>query len=900
LLEQLLFSSKRLQAHDSLSLSILFSLSNVNHLRRFFQDHATEKQQLAIVDKIDDPKTLARLAKCEPTLQAAKLLENKRASLTLLAEKPIKIQQQVSMINSRLLALKEVDDYGQLSTQLKVLSDEFDTVKPEFGCLDEAIKSTLTEKYLSLKIIVQQKLNKLETVHKHEQELKQTFNDIADIQERLEQVQIQIDLLSSSYQGIDAHKNADKQNTAKQANSSQIDGQNVKQNIDAEVKILSSSLVQAKDDLMMVKQTTHAQTFDEQVSRLEKQIQRQHAQLLNVFDIVEFAQKGKLIIEQLAALISDQSLPASAKSAIDDIPQPSTTKTELDDERVLKEIEPGANTSHKTQAEIAQFRTLINSQKESFTQLKNDAKNLMPARTEKAFHQTLTLANKLLKSFSDHYKKIEDRCDVKLKVVNRMIRDGKYKSAMSTFHHLQKMFSEVSESCPARLQKAFEQTSIEINKLQDWQAYIAVPRKPALIKEAELLANSQFEDPYERSRKVKELRQQYNSLGLLHTPDDDANNAAFDQFIEKAFVPCRAFFAELERQRELNYQKAQNIIEQAKAMDANLSASELASKMGALKSQFNKVGEIEKSHLYKVKRDFAKALKSFTAIITQDQQQNAQQKQSLIKQAIKINQESLDEAALPEGIDKAKALQQMWKQIGFAGKNVDNELWHAFRQANDELFSRFHQNLNDKKDAQQANFAAIDKSVNEAIKKLKGAKQLSDLQFFDAEQAAIVENVKASDEANLKKLQSRLRLMDDIYTQKNNALNEQKDASALANLFKFLETYASADMLSDFDDIPGRYKSWVRGDVPSSELLSGLNRAQLTHVAAILLDVNYQTLSFGDEASRKDLQLKIMAAKLQGDGSLTPETVLAHWVSLGPVDSPELRSLQAMRQLFVA
>lgn len=847
LLEQLLFSSKRLQAQDTIVLDILFSLNNANHLRRFFQEYASASQQMLIIENTQDAKTLARISKYAKDSCVTLRIDNKIANIAIMAKKPLKIKQQVTMINSRLLALKDAREYEYLSTQLAQLSHEFDSVKTEFSCLDAFTQSSLSEKYLSFKVDIQQKLAKLEDAHNEQQLLQLTTINISDIHDRCVQVQAQIDLLSSSQGNIENSGN----------------------NIDAEVKILSSALLDASAELSVIKvqalTQAHAQTHAQHIKRIELHIVHLQGQLVRVFDVVGHARKGSIIIAELAAIVAQQA---------------------EQNEKLI------------SQQAILILNEKIKRHKDAFAHLKYEAKDLLPLQINKAFLLVLSKANKAVSEFNDHYKQIEHKCDSKLKAVNRMITQGKFKPAMAMFHHVQKMFSSVSDNAPARLQKAFEQTSIDISKLQDWQAYIAQPRKPVLLEQAEVLANGKFEDPFERSHSVKILRQEWNSLGQLHTQEDEVDNKAFDAFIEKAFVPCRAFFAELERQRECNFQQALGLIEEVKTLDPTLPPSELASKMGALKTQFNKLGELEKSQVKKVQRDFTKALKPLGSVITGAQQLNAQHKQALINQAAKIAQESTDEAGLPEAVEKAKALQQKWKEIGFAGRNIDNDLWHAFRKSNDELFNRFHKNINDKKDAQHAEFRNIDKEINDLTAKVKAAKSLTDLQFYDAKQSALFDKAKATDEITFKKLQSKLLKTDDIYAKCTQTLNKKRDESALSNLFAFLQVYSSSEMPDEFEALLGRYKSWVKGDVPKVDLLTGLNRVALTQVSAILIDVPYADMPIGSEASRQNLQLQMMAAKLQGGSVLAPEAVLASWVSLGPVQANEQDCLLAMYKLF--
>jgi hypothetical protein len=855
LLEQLLFSSERLQRQDTLALNTLFSLNNANHIRRFYQEHASVSQQILIVDKTQDVKTLSKMNKYAKDARVASAISDKVTNMALMAEKPLKIAQQVSMINSRLLALKDAQNYEYLHRQLAQLSREFESLQPDIECLGDVAQCSLNEKYESLKALVVSKLASLEEAHRETQALEQITAELIDLQERCKQVQMQIEALTR--QQPHAHKTVE--------NNAINPPDNTADNVQAFVTILSTTLEDVAKTISVIDQKAHTQTHIQQLAGLRSFVEHLQAQLANVFDIFEFAYKAKLINEALAQLFSDH-------------------------EKQSESLIP--------QAEIVVLKEKINVQKAVFAQLKEDAKGLLPSRVSKEFSQTLSTVNALVKQLNDHYKQIEHKCENKLKVVERMITQGKFKPAMAMFHNVQNLYERVAANAPVRLQKLFDHTSAQINKLQEWQAYIAQPRKPALLKQAEALAGSIFEDPYERSHSVKILRQEWNSLGHLHTPEDEVDNKAFDAFIEKSFVPCRVFFAELERQRELNYQKALGLIQEAKSLDNELPAPDLASKTGALKAQFTKLGELEKSQISKVRRDFTKALKPLVAIITSAQQQCAQQKQGLINQAKKIADESTEEAQLSQGVEQAKLMQQKWQQIGFAGKNVDNALWQAFRQANDELFNRFHKHMNAKKDASQAQCKGIDKEISQLISRVKAAKNSAELQFYQSEYTALEEKAKASDAQSLKKLQPHLRKANDIYAQANERLNKQHSTSALNDLFAFLQSYNTSELPDEHEYLLGRHKSWVKGDVPKVDLLADLDRLALTQVAAILIDVPYANVPVGDEATRQNLQLQMMAAKLQGDSAIEPETVLAIWVSRGPIQNIEQDSLQAMKKLF--
>ncbi|MEI8650436.1 DUF349 domain-containing protein [Paraglaciecola sp. Hal342] len=125
------------------------------------------------------------------------------------------------------------------------------------------------------------------------------------------------------------------------------------------------------------------------------------------------------------------------------------------------------------------------------------------------------------------------------------------------------------------------------------QAYIAMPRKPALLEEAEALVKANLSVSL-RAEQVKELRRRWNSLGVLNTPEDDALNAQFDTLIEQAFAPCREHFEKQQAQRESNLvQKQALIVEVTDLEEQSLEASELSKVVQQLQQKWQKIGDVD-------------------------------------------------------------------------------------------------------------------------------------------------------------------------------------------------------------------------------------------------------------------------------------------------------------------
>jgi len=393
------------------------------------------------------------------------------------------------------------------------------------------------------------------------------------------------------------------------------------------------------------------------------------------------------------------------------------------------------------------------------------------------------------------------------------------------------------------------------------------------------------------------LRQQWNSLGKLYTQEDDDLKETCDELIEKAFLPCRVFFAEIDKFREENYQQAKAIIDKAKELDTTIEIAELTKSIKTLKHEFSQVGEIERSKKQSVKRDFNKALKPAKEKIAEYQQQNLQEKQKLVKQS----QALIDGIQMPEdfneAINSAKQLQQKWKQIGFAGKPADNELWQAFREANDTLFAKYHEKQASEKSALASQIDSIEREVLECLKAVQAATDVSQLQFYESRYDELTERFSELAPHSQKQIKTKLEQLQEAYKNALQGFTKDKQLKSLELFFDCLSAYTTESLPDDVEALSNPYKAWFKGDVELPVILDGLDRVELLQVLGIIQDTSYSELTVGSEESWQQLQLALMANKLEGNETIDKNTVLAAWVSAGSLTKTDLSLLSTLRSL---
>lgn len=96
----------------------------------------------------------------------------------------------------------------------------------------------------------------------------------------------------------------------------------------------------------------------------------------------------------------------------------------------------------------------------------------------------------------------------------------------------------------------YEQIEKALAKAQEWQQYVAEPKRDEIITELKELIAQECDDAISRSTMVKLFRKRWNELGRVNSDDAKLKANEFDLLLEQAFSPCRAFFAEQEAQRK--------------------------------------------------------------------------------------------------------------------------------------------------------------------------------------------------------------------------------------------------------------------------------------------------------------------------------------------------------------
>ena len=206
--------------------------------------------------------------------------------------------------------------------------------------------------------------------------------------------------------------------------------------------------------------------------------------------------------------------------------------------------------------------------------------------------------------------------------------------------------------------------------------------KKGIIAAARLLLDKK--EIIAANKELDRLSEEFKKVGRCSTKEqDDELWAEFRQVKDEFYAKKKAFFEELDKSNAEKRAKKEDIIERAKGVCEVENIREANAQMDALRKEWKEVGYSGKGDEY-IWKEFAKVLDALQEKKKEHHkemlklfEERVTKKEELIKQAkvLLANSEFTDEE-----VEKVKALRNEFKNIGFAGKEKDDDLYQRFNE----------------------------------------------------------------------------------------------------------------------------------------------------------------------------------------------------------------------------
>lgn len=818
--------------YDDLDATLLHSLlvkldkPQINQ-RLFFKTQNTDLQR-ELLTYFDTENSLIKVTKRIDDEQIVALAQQSIDELRYAKSRPAQLEKDVRLVLSKLLALKELNDFDVLKESRHQLSLSYDQLKVDFRYLATTLLQEIEDKYQDINQRLDKQIDDLSAVWREQQaelELKQKFEDaFSKTRNRLQEVGTVI--AEQSYTLA----------------SDSIEG-------------LRGQLKSAADSLQSTLTELGGTTNPEQRKKSEdlfNQLSSTELTLSKLPDFQASVKKGESVVEEL----KQEPLPESYE-------------------------------------QLEQAKQIFEKARLNWRALQLPYKASWPLELKQEWQTLEKTWQSKLRETANQTEQSTKQTRSMLKGTQNLVRDGKYHGAMRLFEKAKVSFDDLPDKPKTMLERLYSEATEQIENLKGWQSYLAQPRKPALIEEAQAIVDKPLAIS-EQAEKVKLLRKQWISLGVSDDEQDQLLNQQFDALCEKAFEPCREHFAEQEKQRQENLEAKQKLLtsfeELSNALSNGLSLSELSKQLRTLQNRWQAIGETDYQYRDDINRHYRTVYTPLKDSVNAYYKDNAEQKAALVAKAEKL----ADIEDLQQATEQSKQLQEKWKAIGHAGFKQEKTLWSKFRAFNNQVF--------DKKEAIYLQQRADEKILVEAIESRLAA---IDAVIEDStNKAELISHVESESDALRQEMQS---LHPKATTRLTNKLDKlvEKQQQKLRNweqvsvkqkfnvLFDTVSQWTENEKPPAISELPSAWQQCFNDLEPNPE---DDERLRLTLMLEIIGNIDSP---LDDSGLRKAVQLEMMAAKLEEGEYQDKETLLKDWIKLGPLSANEQTLLPRVKAAFI-
>lgn len=477
---------------------------------------------------------------------------------------------------------------------------------------------------------------------------------------------------------------------------------------------------------------------------------------------------------------------------------------------------------------------------------------------------------------ADDQKALVKELKATLDTLEQALEADRLKDSRQLFKKAQQQHKALSQHNGRALNARLQLLGGRLRELNDWQGFATQPKQEALCEQMEYLAEQPIE-PETKAERIRELQHEWRNLG----GSSDRNLwTRFKQASDRAYEPCKAYFAAKSGLKQNNLQKREVICDELQVFVDNSDWQSVDWKavdqiLRTARNEWKAAWPVEFRDNRPVQKRFDDLIQRIETPLNEERGRNEALKQDIVDRA----QALISHEPLRDAMDQAKALQTEWSNIGVTRHREDRKLWRAFRQACDDIFAR--------REAQRNQQEQQSREAEDQLETL-----LTETAALDglASEPALVE------------ARNRLQILQQSPLSKAMTERARSERDRLTVLLESAKLRARVEQWMDLvsgDGEPEQKKDWQKR---SSEL-QALSAQDIVIRAEILTETPSPD---SDQAQRMEIQVQRLSEGLGGgsnSGSTSDqlESLVAAWclAQASEQRTPELqqRLLQALKNL---
>ncbi len=828
---------------------LLSQASKKKNTAHFLLQVFTQKQSPEIqlqlltlsLPELSDTTLLTKLLKKSASVAVNAFIEEKLAQLLAAKEKPKKLQKQLQLVLSKLLALKDTTDYGVYQAKRSELEAQWQQGLTSFACLNVEQQETLTQKH-----------------HKITAQLTQIFVPKAEAyqQDKIAQ-QLQIDKLAAQESFIAAITDINQVINTSVFEDQTLDQQAfTKQLTDLEQTVSESVLNE-----------TEQAKFNQQISALAKRLTQLPEIAQSVSEATHLISKiSQLALPQVIADLNDRQhtyndwlvkwqmvenkasglLPQSIKDAHNEIISlwRQGLKPLQGEQRQL------FSQTKKKLIDIK--RLLINGKYKVCFGLFKGVKQAFPLLSSQQQHQ-------LARDF-DH-------------VNEKMAEISDWEHYIAT-PRKQQLLEEITKLVQAPLDNPNDQADKVKQFRKTWNSLGHADE--AIDKGLNGEFNQACEQAFAPCRLFYAEQEKLRAQHLIERND----------LIEQA-SQIEKVFAQSQTLEQTDKEKAANF----KQLDGQLNK---------LQQSWNQAGEVDRKDYQRLQQKFKRTLVPIKNAIKVFHETNGTRKQALILQA----QQQLAVEDVFQAIEQIKQLQLQWREIGFAGSRQENKLWQDFRQVNDEIFAKREHIKTKKHDEHIELIEQFNQCLTDIKMKLGKEPEKTVLSQTKQEAEELLAKVIAHKPV-IKKVANEVEIFIKNLQGQLTTLSKQEQQKTWTSLFTLLKNLAKEDKQISIEDIANvkefnQLTNFWQKRVQEQVSLANIVDVQERNTKTLAIEILAQVESPAEYVQqRMAVQVELMQEQMSSGSEIDLSSQLLAWLQLGKLTPQDLDMLERLEKIFI-
>jgi len=799
------------------------------------------QQQLLAQDltELADTNFLTKLIKKAADKDVVAIIEEKIKQIETLREQPKKLQKQLQLILSKLLALKDVSNYGDYLAKREALEEEWLSGIECIACLSAELQEVLETKYTN----IHQQLDKIFAVKA----------------EAFQQDKIAQQLLESK-------KTAQQAFTDKITEINQAITTAVFENQALDEHVFNLQLNQLINEIVeSVLNSQEQQVFIEQVSALTKR-------LTKLPEIAQSVSQATHLISKMAHLAPPEDLALlNERQAI-----------------YLDWLEQW----HKVENTAECY--LPESIKEAYGEITfRWTKAIAPLQSEQKqiFNQTKKKLIDIKRLLNNGKYKV---CFGLFKGVNQswfLLSEGQKQHLNQNYHQVDEKIKEISDwehyiATPRKqelLNKITELANSPLDNPNEQANKVKQYRKAwNTLGHADESLDKTLNEDFNHA-----CEQAFAPCRLFYAEQEKLRSQHLVE--RKKITDQAAALAE-------NFEAEQ--IEQRSDKELSAKFKKLDGQLHKIQQAWEQAGEVDRKDYQGLLKQFKQTLAPIKQAIKAFHEDNTHKKLTLISKAeLELNNEDTFKA-----IDNIKQLQQQWRDVGFAGSHQENKLWQTFRKINDQIFANRDQIKTEQqavkdKLAEQFNqsLSTIKTTLTENSDKNRLTQALKEAQQLHSNVLAnkpVIKNTAQAIETFIKQTEEKI---------KDLALVQAKENwLCLFSLLKVLShnEQSSGDVTQQplFEQLNNFWQKRVIDFTQQTHDADPEIRLTKTLSIEILAQVDSPS-EYAQQ--RMAVQVKLMQEQMQSGGEIDLTAQLVEWLMLGKLNQADEAQLTRLEKVYI-